>query len=550
MGSIQAPTTQSLIPICSWTVLLLVLHACANPITPDGGPRDTQPPQVDTTVSTPNFQVNFEKQPIELTFDEWVTLTDVFNQVLISPPLEYDPDISLKKRTVTVTFDEREELRESATYSIQFGEAVKDLNEGNPAEDLRFVFSTGPVLDSLRVRGILSDAQTGEPVEDALFLLYENTADSVVRTDRPFYFGKTGSEGRFLIKNVKEGQFKGFALVDQNLNYRYDQQGEVIGFPDSLLTVAPGNEPNLNLRMFVEDPPLSLDRTLHDAFGLVRLGFNQPVYSIEPSRLGEAPDTLLPFPEGDTMRLYYDQGTNTDWEVLLTRDTAFRDTVRIEALDREAFTANTYLLETTGREVKSQRIASRGEVRWTFDRPLASLDTNRIDVVNDSSEVVRRWRAVIDSLDPRRMVMDVNWAGGRTYSVTLLPGAVSDWYGRTTDTLTRTVSVGTAEDFGNILLTVDALDSTQQYVMELIMGERVMVREIIRDQSRYSATYDNMAPGNYTVRLVEDRNRNSRWDTGNYETRTQPEPIQTRGLEQLRANWDLEATVSWTPNNE
>jgi len=52
------------------------------------------------------------------------------------------------------------------------------------------------------------------------------------------------------------------------------------------------------------------------------------------------------------------------------------------------------------------------------------------------------------------------------------------------------------------------------------------------------------------VRLVEDRNRNSRWDTGSYPSRRQPEPIQTRGLEQLRANWDLEATVSWTPNNE
>jgi len=550
MGFNQAQTVRLLLPACWGILLLLVVHACANPITPDGGPRDTQPPQVDTALSTPNFQVNFEKQPIELTFDEWVTLTDVFNQVLISPPLEYDPDISLKRKTVTVTFDEREELREAATYSIQFGEAIKDLNEGNPADDLRFVFSTGPVLDSLRVRGILSDARSGEPVEDALFLLYENTADSVVRTERPFYFGKTGPEGRFLIKNVKEGLFKGFALVDQNLNYRYDQQGEVIGFPDSLLTVAPGNEPNLDLRLFVEEPPLSLDRTIHDAFGLVRLGFNQPLYSVEASRLGAAPDTLLPFLEGDTMRLYYDQTTDANWDIILTRDTAFRDTVRVNAIDRERFIANTRLQETTRREVSSQRIASRGLVQWVFDRPIASLDTNRIAVENDSAEVVDRWAVGIDSLDPRKVIMQANWPGGRGYSVTLLPGALTDWYGRTTDTLRRSVSVGTAEDFGTILLTVDALDSTQQYIMELIQGERVVLRELIRDQSTFSATYGNRAPGNYSVRLVEDRNRNNRWDTGTYNTRRQPEPIQTRGLEQLRANWDLEATVSWAPNNE
>lgn len=550
MGYQSALTLRSLLSILPGIVLLLVLQACANPITPDGGPRDTQPPRVDTTLSTPNLQVNFEKQPIELTFDEWVTLSDVFNQVLISPPLEYDPDISLKKRTLTVTFDEREELRESATYSIQFGEAIKDLNEGNPADDLRFVFSTGPVLDSLRVRGILTDAQTGEPAEDALFLLYENTADSVVRTERPFYFGKTGPEGRFLIKNVKEGLFKGFALVDQNLNYRYDQQGEIIGFPDSLLTVAPGNEPNLNLRMFIEEPPLSLDRTVHDAFGLIRLGFNQPVYSVAVNRLESEPDTLLPFLEGDTVRVYYDQATDANWDVILTRDTSFRDTVRINAIDRAQFTANSNLQETTRRELRSQRIASRGLVQWVFDRPIASLDTSRIDVENDSAEIVDRWVIGIDSLDPRKLVMQANWPGGRSYAVTMLPGALTDWYGRTTDTLRRSVSVGTAEDFGNILLTVDALDSTKQYIMELIQGEQVVVREIIRDQSTFSASYENRPPGNYTVRLVEDRNRNSRWDTGSYPSRRQPEPIQIRGLEQLRANWDLEATVSWTPNNE
>jgi len=549
MGFIQTPIFRSLLSICTGTILLLVLHACANPITPDGGPRDTQPPQVDTAVSTPNYQVNFEKQPIELTFDEWVTLTDVFNQVLISPPLEYDPDISLKKRTLTVTFDEREELRESATYSIQFGEAIKDLNEGNPAEDLRFVFSTGPVLDSLRVRGILTDALTGEPIEDALFMLYENTADSVVRTERPFYFGKTSPEGRFLIKNVKEGLFKGFALVDQNLNYRYDQQGEIIGFPDSLLTVAPGNEPDLNLRLFVEAPPITLDRTIHDAFGLVRLGFNQPIYDVNSNRIDNEPDTLLPFLEGDTMRLYYDQSSDADWEVLLTQDTAFRDTVRITAIDRAGFTSNAPLQETTSREVRSQRIPSRGQIQWMFDRPLASLDTTRIEVENDSAEVVTRWEAEIDSLDPRKVIMQANLAGGRNYTVTMLPGAVTDWYGRTTDTLSRSVSVGASEDFGNIILTVEALDSTQQYIMELIQGERFILRELIRDQSVFSATYENQAPGNYTVRLIEDRNRNNRWDTGDYETRRQPEPIQSRGLEQLRANWDLEATVNWTPNN-
>jgi len=143
-----------------WLLYLLVA-SCATPTPPLGGPRDTAPPQLDSLQSTANEQVNFTIQPIELAFDEWVQLEDVANQVLVSPPLEFRPKVRIKKRSVIVEFDAREQLRPNVTYAINFGNAVKDLTEKNAAENLRFVFSTGPQLDSLSMQGTIRNAISG-----------------------------------------------------------------------------------------------------------------------------------------------------------------------------------------------------------------------------------------------------------------------------------------------------------------------------------------------------------------------------------------------------
>lgn len=514
---------------------------CATPTTPDGGPRDNQPPRIDTARSTPNLQTNFEKQPIELTFDEWVTLNDVFQQVLISPPLEYDPDISLKRKTVTVSFDERETLREDATYTINFGEAVRDLTEGNPAEDLRFVFATGPQLDSLRMRGEIVDARSGEPIEEALFLLYQNTADSVVRTERPFYFGKTDSEGKFLIKNIKPGIFKGFALTDENFNYRYDLSSERIGFPDSLLTVRPGSEPDVLIRLFAEAPPLQLTQTIDNTFGLLKLAFNRPAYDVEITPLTGGPDSIWLTPKQDTLLLYYLQETEDNWSMRIERDTTVIDTVDVEPDSLQAY-RNEGLLRVEASPTNN--IHPKASISWLFSSPLAIVDTSRIQVQPDTPAVNLPVSVAIDSNDRRRLFLSSQWRAKSSHTITLLPGALQDWYGVTHDTVGYQLKTASPEDFGNIQLTVEALDSSMQYVLQLRRGETVVEERIIRGQATYQTNFPRRKPGDYLVRIIPDLNQNGRWDTGSYEQKQQPELIYDRPLERLRANWDLEVTIS------
>ncbi|HHS95132.1 MAG TPA: hypothetical protein ENJ45_00970, partial [Phaeodactylibacter sp.] len=178
---------------------LLFFFGCAQPKAPIGGPKDENPPELIPDKSDANMQTRFDKRSFELTFNEWVQLNDVYNQVVVTPPLKYAPDIKLHRKTLVFTFDEKEQLRSDATYIINFGEAVKDFNEGLPAKNLRFVFSTGDYIDSLSVRGKVVDAFSGEGVKDILVMLYDNSADSVVYTERPFYFTRTQGNGNFKI---------------------------------------------------------------------------------------------------------------------------------------------------------------------------------------------------------------------------------------------------------------------------------------------------------------------------------------------------------------
>ncbi len=200
----------------------LFIQSCANIVAPTGGAKDEVPPKVIEEKSTPNFQTNFKKQRIALTFDEWIKLEDVFSQVVVSPPLEEQPQVTQDGKKVIFEFGKKEILRENATYTINFGAAVKDLSEGNVAKNLRFVFSTGAIIDSLTVRGRVVDAQTGLPTEGVVLMLYDNFADSVVRKIKPFYFGRTDKNGEAIIDNVREGKFKVFALLDKDLNYLYN----------------------------------------------------------------------------------------------------------------------------------------------------------------------------------------------------------------------------------------------------------------------------------------------------------------------------------------
>jgi hypothetical protein len=220
-------------------LVLIILAQCAKIGSPSGGPRDIAPPVI--LKSKPlNKSTQFTGKQIELTFDEYINAQGMSQELVISPPMEESPEIRMRGKTLVIEF--MEDLRENTTYTLNFGETIKDLNEGNILRNFEFVFATGEHLDSLGVLGMAVDAYNLEfpESEDPFFvMLYENLSDSAPLLEIPDYVGKITPQGAFLINNVRPGTYRLFALRDLNRNFKYDVPEEMIGFADTALLLDP-----------------------------------------------------------------------------------------------------------------------------------------------------------------------------------------------------------------------------------------------------------------------------------------------------------------------
>lgn len=519
----------------------LLLSGCAQIGTLGGGPRDTIPPQVDTLLSTPNLQTLFKPERIELHFDEFVELNDVFNQVVVSPPLQGLKVTKPKYKTILVEFDPDEPFRENATYTINFGNAIKDYTEGNVAP-LRFVFSTGDFIDSLRVSGRVQDAYSGEPVADVLVMLYDNHADSVVYSERPFYFARTDKQGQFRIENVRPDSFKVFALIDGNLNYLYDDNTERIGFPDELIVLhdtLPATD--LKIRLFQEEPTLRLVNKDVRSYGRLKLVFNRNPYDAE---LRIEPEDYLLGQEidKDTLRLFYQFEEGDNMQVFVNNDT-----VTLDGRNRSDFESKGRLRlqkPFTDRQLLPVSPFER-RLEFDFNHPLRSVDTTRFILRKDTLEDVLRPEVYIDSLANRRLHLKYLFEEATQYTLIILPDAVEDVFGfSNADTLRTKLQVRPKKELSTLILKVDQLDSSIAYVLEIVQRDQLVETMWVEGQTEFSRTFVGMNPGEYQLRVTEDRNGNGRWDPGNYAERQQAERISVLRMETLRANWDLETTVS------
>ncbi len=524
--------------------LFLALASCATIASPEGGPKDTTPPRIDTAQSSPNEQVNFVKQPIEIAFQEWIVLEDAANQLLVSPPLEFRPDVRLKRRSVLFSFDEREQLRPNVTYTLNFGNAVKDLTEKNPAENLRFVFATGPQLDSLTLRGTLRDALSGEPIEKALFMLYDKLADSVVRKERPLYFGKTDKEGKFTIKNIREGAFKAFALMDVNANYRYDLPNEKIGFPDSLVALRAGDPQELDIPLFTETPGIrttGLDSTYR---GLLKVSLNQPPARVSVRSL-DTLSRIYTAPEKDTLFIWY--GTpSIPSELVLQLDSLDFDTLRPPGGPAQNAALPPGGLYLPRPEFGTLRQSPVQDLSLLFRAPIASLRPEQIVLSQDSVETALAPQVFLDSSDARRLYVRHTWAEDKRYTLRIAPDALTDLFGRPLDSaLVFSVRTDLLKNYGNLSLQITGLDPQYPYLLELLLadGSPALARTLPAGLAEAKLAFPHLKPETFTLRLVEDRNGNGVLDSGDYNTLRQPERVILRKLESLRPNWDLEAEV-------
>ena len=228
-------------PVFSFTLFVLFVAtatlfggSCANIIPPEGGPRDSIPPRLLSEVPH-DSTLNFRDKKITFTFDEYVDLQDVQNNLIFMPLFENNPRVDVKGKTITVNF--RDTLEPNTTYILNFGNAIKDINEGNVLKNFNYTFSTGNALDSLELRGKVILAQTGQIDSTLAVVLYKNLKDSAVRKQRPMYAARLDANGNFHFHNLPSGVFAVYAIGEAGTARRYMNNTQTFAFLDSPVTV-------------------------------------------------------------------------------------------------------------------------------------------------------------------------------------------------------------------------------------------------------------------------------------------------------------------------
>ena len=213
---------------------------CAQIGSPTGGPRDSLPPELVSAIPK-LLNTNFKGNKIILNFNEYVDVQDVQNNLLVSPLPKINPTIEFKFKIVTIKL--KDSLLDNTTYTINFGNAIQDNNEGNPYKNFSYVFSTGKTIDSLQISGRVIIAQTGKADSTIIALLYQHADDSAVQKRKPNYIAKLDSSGNFTFKYLAAGEYKIYALKDGDGGKNYNSKIEMFAFADSVVTAADNFSP-------------------------------------------------------------------------------------------------------------------------------------------------------------------------------------------------------------------------------------------------------------------------------------------------------------------
>ena len=514
----------------------LALWQCAKRGTPTGGPKDTTPPQL-VRAEPENFTVNFKAEKIRLYFDELIKLQDVQNQLIVSPPLKYPPE--LKPQGTPGKYVEiiiKDTLKENTTYTLNFGQSITDNNEGNPNSFFTYVFSTGSYLDSLTLTGAVKDAFNRTADEYISVMLYErDTAfnDSTIYKTPPLYIANTSdSVPIFNLRNLKAGNYALLGLKDVNKNNLFDQRQDKIAFLEDTITLPTDSVYLLNL--FRELPDYNVSVPSYVAKNHILFGYQGNHEDIEIASLTELPDSvrtvILKEREKDTLNYWL---TPTDLDSILF-------TVSNTALEQvDTFTVKTRKLPLDSLQIspsKSGRFNFEDTFSLLANTPIATVDTTKIGFFLDS--LPAPYQYTLDSLGNK---VDFEFAvePNLRYSMFLLPGAITDFFGIQNDSLNYNLSVGSYADYGNLRL---RLGGTVKYpvVIQLTDETGEVKREQVASESRLFE-FNNLDPARYIIRVIFDENGNGKWDTGNYLQKIQPEKVSYYpDVIDVRANWELE----------
>lgn len=579
-------------------IICCVMVACASIGRPEGGPRDVDPPVFVRSNPTPGA-VKVNKQNIELFFDENIKIEDAINKVVVSPAQKVTPQVIANGKRLSVEL--KDTLLPETTYTIDFSDAIADLNEGNVIDGFAIDFATGDVIDSLRISGMLFEARTLEPAQGIVVGCYDNLSDTAITSVPMQRITKTNQYGQFTIRGLKNRQYRVFAINDVNRDYKWDRSEDVafyndivtptvesIEVTDTLLNAA-GTD-SISTRPGVKYLPNDILLTwFNEGYQAQYLkNYSRPDSTKILIQFADRVDTLpqLEIVTGKNAGKKIDDKTSIlnaslkldSLEYWITdKDIIAQDSMQIavrylrtDTLDNLSWTTDTLRFNFLRKKIKEKKKKKNEEadsipeiifmdfscqspttqdlnkgLLFQSSQPIAKMDENglHLEILRDSVWTkIKTPHIVNDTVNsPLRFKADYVWEEGAKYRFTVDSAAITGIYGNWNKPVKHEFVVKTIEDYATVTFNVSGV---KNFIVELLNNSDQVLRQVpVTDGV---AVFDYVEPGKYYARGFIDANGNGIWDTGKLKEKLQPEEVYyyPKKLD-LKKNWEVEQ--QWNP---
>lgn len=523
--------------ILAFTVISF--YKCATVTSPDGGPKDEIAPKL-VTSNPRNNQVNFNQNTIELTFTELIKLQNPKEQIIIIPPTGKRTQFIAKKNRLEIIPEQP--LAPNTTYAIKFRNAVQDITEGNPVPNLNLAFSTGPYIDSLSISGKVTEALTENIPEATTVAVFSSDTFNIFK-HQPSYFTETDKSGTFTLTNLKPGTYRIYSFKDTNKNLIVESKSEKYAFNSTPIHLT-ANLQNISLKLVnLDSRPLQITSVRHQAdINTIRLNKLISTYSLS-----------------STQHINHIFGTDQA-EILIYHPTNVIDSLAVhfkalDSLDQKIDTviytkrvsgdriAQTFTVSTTSPELIQEKGTITFQIK--YNKPIHNLNQDSIIIRHDSISQSIRNNSTITN-DTLAKQLNVTYRHKATtekptkLTLHLGKGYLTSIDNDSAKTENKSITIKTIETTGT--LTVQIQTKATYYITQVLNSSNQLLAQTTNQPN---STFNYLNPENVKVRLIIDINQNGRWDTANYLTNTEPEPVifyinsDKSYTTPIRANWDV-----------
>ncbi len=499
----------------------ILLTACAQFVAPTGGKRDEMPPKLINSIPK-NGQKLYKENTMVLEFDELVDASSLRQELLITPETEGGFEIKTKSNRVQIKFSNQ--FKDSTTYTLNFRKGIKDLNERNETRNLMLVFSTGNIIDSLKIAGNIKSLKNNLPILDALVGLY-STKDSInIKKNKPDYFIKTDSSGNFSFENIKSGSYRVYSFVDKNNNLRYDPKSESIGFLKDTIQLnkhlqniiiaiyEANNEKPKNIKTIqrVEDFSILFDKSIKD----YQIGFENPNDSLPYLMSKKELKFFNTINTNDTIPVRIMVADSNGNQLMFGQKIKFRENNIKKKGKQENFDFD--ISVRNGQDIEKNILLD-----FEFKFPITQLNPQKIiikeDTVNqiDIQEQDLLWNKSKTKLSFRKQIN-----AKKELTIKLQTGAFINFKGDSSKNYVQRNPILKPENYGLIEGSLSKANNNK--IIQLINEKYEVVLEQI---TKEKFLFKNVKPGMYLIRVIDDINENGFWDCGNVEKEIEAEKI-------------------------